>query len=205
VYDRATALVVVDVQNDFADPAGSLYVWGAGEIFPVLNRELVRASAAEATIAYTQDWHPEVTPHFRTWPMHCVRGTWGARFHPSLLRVQGATVILKGTRGEDGYSGFSYVDPASGRTGKTALENVLRRRGVARVVVAGLATDYCVKHTALDALAARFEVMVLDDAVRAVDLKPGDGMRAIDEIARRGGEIVSSAGFHRLPHELGAS
>lgn len=205
MYDRATALVVVDVQNDFADLAGSLYVRGAEEILPVVNRELAHAAGAGATIAYTQDWHPAATPHFRAWPPHCIRGTWGARLHPSLLRVQGATVILKGIRGEDGYSGFSFVDPASGRTGKTALEDVLRKRGITRVAIAGLATDYCVKHTALDALAAGFEVMVLDDAVRAVDLQPGDGERAIDEIARRGGEIVSSADVHQLPHEIGAS
>jgi len=202
VYDPATALIVVDVQNDFADPGGSLHVRGAKEIIPVINGELVRAAAEGALIAYTQDWHPPATPHFQRWPVHCVKGTWGAQLHPSLHRVRGATVILKGTRGEDGYSGFSYVDPASGKRGRTALEDVLRRRGVRRVVVVGLATDYCVKHTALDALAAGFGVFVLQDAVRAV--RAVDGAHAIEEIARYGGEIVTAEEFHHAPPELGA-
>lgn len=205
MYDRATALVVVDVQNDFADRAGSLYVRGAEQILPIVNLELSRAAAAGAMIVYTQDWHPAATPHFGTWPPHCIRGTWGARLHPALDRIRAATVILKGTGGEDGYSGFSSRDPVSGRVSKTALEDVLRRHGVGKLVIAGLATDYCVRHTALEALAIGFEVAVLDDAVRAVDRTPGDGARAIDELARRGAQIVSSADFHQLPHELGAS
>lgn len=203
VYDQTTALVINDVQNDFADPAGSLYVRGAQEIIPVVNRELARASAAGALVVYTQDWHPPATPHFKTWPPHCVKGSWGAELHPLLLRIPGATLILKGTQGEDGYSAFSYADPVSGRTHKTALEGLLRSHGIRRVVLAGLTTDYCVKHSALDALGAGFEVLVLQDGVRAVNVKPGDGVRAIDEIARKGAEIVTSDELHRPPFELG--
>jgi nicotinamidase/pyrazinamidase len=200
-YDKTTALVVVDVQNDFADPTGSLSVRGAEEIFPVVNREVARAESAGAVVAYTQDWHPETTPHFQKdggiWPVHCVKESWGAQFHPSLRRIEGATVIRKGVHGEDGYSGFSYRDPVSGKIGKTELEDLLRRRGIRRVVVTGLATDYCVKETALDALDAGFDTVVLRDGVAAVELRPGDGERALAEISRRGGQVITA-------EELGA-
>jgi nicotinamidase/pyrazinamidase len=199
-YDRETAFLVIDVQNDFADPAGSLSVHGAEQIFPVVNRELERAEARGALIAYTQDWHPETTPHFQkdggVWPVHCVRGTWGARIHPAVHRVRGATAILKGRHGEDGYSGFSYRDPVTGRVGKTALEDVLRRHGIRRVVVAGLATEYCVKASALDALGLGLDTVVLRDGVRAIDRNPGDGARALEEISRRGAQVVSSEELH---------
>lgn len=204
-YDRQTALLVVDVQNDFADRGGSLYVKNAEEIFPVVNRELARAERSAGLIAYTQDWHPETTPHFKKdggiWPVHCVRDSWGAQFSPSLYRVEGAPVVRKGQNGEDGYSGFSYRDPVSGKIGKTELEDLLRRRGIRRVVVAGLATDYCVKETALDALDAGFETVILRDGVRAVNLNSGDAERALAEISRRGGRITSADEFDALPTE----
>lgn len=199
-YDAQTALLVVDMQNDFADPSGSLYVKTAEEIFPVVNQELERAERASALVAYTQDWHPEATPHFKKdggiWPVHCVKNSWGAQLSPLAYRVEGAAVIRKGQNGEDGYSGFSYRDPVSGQIGKTELEDLLRRRGIRRVVVAGLATDYCVKETALDAIGAGFETVVLRDAVRAVDLSPGDGERALAEITRRGGRVASADEFN---------
>ncbi len=116
-YDSATALVVVDVQNDFADPAGSLSVKGGEAIIPVVNRQVAAARAAGARVVYTQDWHPEHTPHFAKdggiWPDHCIQGTWGAAFHPALV-VDGP-VVWKGANGEDGYSGFTMRDPVSGR------------------------------------------------------------------------------------------
>src|SRR5260370_28454729 len=148
-FDSRTALVVVDVQTDFADPRGSLYVPGGEQIIAEVN-ELVRlASEAGALIVYTQDWHPPVTPHFRKdggmWPVHCVRDTWGAQFHPE-LHVRGE-VIRKGTGGEDGYSGFSFRDPMTGVDGSTGLEALLRSRGIERTLIVGLATDYCVKET----------------------------------------------------------
>jgi nicotinamidase/pyrazinamidase len=187
-YDSETALLVVDVQNDFADPAGSLYVRGGEEVPPLVNREIERASGAGAMVVCTQDWHPERTPHFARdggiWPVHCVRDTWGAEFHAQ-LQVQGQ-VVRKGTGGEDGYSGFSNRDPSTGEERPTELESLLRHGGVSKVVICGLATDYCVKETAIDALAMGFGVVVLPEAVRAVDLEPGDGQRALEDLRRAG-------------------
>jgi nicotinamidase/pyrazinamidase len=190
-YDESTALLVVDVQNDFASRSGSLYVEGAEQIIPFANAEIERAREGGARIVYTQDWHPERTPHFETdggiWPVHCVRDTWGAAFHPELV-VNGATV-RKGSGGEDGYSAFSVRDPRSGEQRSTGLEDRLRTWGVRRVVVLGLATDYCVKETALDAVRLGFETIVLRAGVRAVNLAPDDGERALAEIAGVGGHV----------------
>ena len=189
LYDPTTALVVVDVQNDFADPGGSLHVAGGSEIIEPLNGEIAAARAASAVVVFTQDWHPERTPHFArdggVWPVHCVGGTWGAELHPA-LDAAGGLRVRKGTGGEDGYSGFTVADPLSGARTATGLEDLLRERAVRRVVVAGLATDYCVKATALDAVSMGFDTVVLADLVRAVDLAPGDGDRAIAEMEERG-------------------
>jgi len=187
-YDSRSGLIVVDVQNDFADPAGSLSVSDASSILPTINAEIARATAVGALVVYTQDWHPESTPHFARdggiWPVHCVAGTWGAELHPALV-VDGPRV-RKGANGEDGYSGFTMRDPVSGETTPTELERILHDRDIARVAVCGLATDYCVKATALDAARLGFETSVLIDAVRAVDLAPGDGDRAIAEMTAAG-------------------
>jgi nicotinamidase/pyrazinamidase len=193
-YDDTTALIVLDVQNDFADPAGSLYVREGERVVPIANEEVGRALASGATVVCTQDWHPEVTPHFRKdggiWPTHCVQQTWGAELHPDL--VAAGERIRKGAEGEDGYSGFSVRDPASGDVRSTQLESILRDRGVALLVVCGLATDYCVAETVLDALRLGFAVTVLEDAIRAVDLEPGDGTRAIARMRDAGAKIASS-------------
>jgi nicotinamidase/pyrazinamidase len=190
-YDPKTALVVTDVQNDFADPSGSLYVRGGEEVAPLANLEIDRALDAGALVVYTQDWHPESTPHFQKdggiWPVHCVQGTWGADFHPDL--VVAGEIVRKGTGGEDGYSGFTVRDPQSGVEEGTALESILRARSVERVIILGLATDYCVKETALDGAAKGFDMTVLLEAIRAVDLQAGDGDRAIDEMKQSGVEI----------------
>jgi nicotinamidase/pyrazinamidase len=190
-YDPNTALIVVDVQNDFADPSGSLYVNGGEEVVPVVNREIERALDAGAMVVYTQDWHPETTPHFQKdggiWPVHCVQGTWGAEFYPDLKVV--GEIVRKGTGGEDGYSGFTVRDPRSGAVEGTGLEPILRARGVERLVVLGLATDYCVKETALDGAAKGFDTTVLLEGVRAVELHLGDGDRALDEVKQAGVEI----------------
>jgi nicotinamidase/pyrazinamidase len=190
-YDATSALIVVDVQNDFADPAGSLSVGGGDAVVPVINVEVASAHAAGATVVYTQDWHPEHTPHFAKdggiWPDHCIQDTWGAALHPALA-VDGP-VVRKGANGEDGYSGFTMRDAVSGTTVPTQLEELLRERGVERVVVGGLATDYCVKATALDALRLGFKTTVLLDAVAAVDLTAGDGERALEEL-RAGGAVL---------------
>ena len=187
-YDSRAGLIVVDFQNDFADPAGSLIVSGVASILPTINAEVAAATANGALVAYTQDWHPESTPHFARdggiWPVHCVRGTWGAELHPELI-VDGPRV-RKGTNGEDGYSGFTMRDPVSGETTPTELEGILRERNIAQVVVCGLATDYCVKATALDAVRLGFETAVLVDAIRAVELRPGDGGQAIAEMTEAG-------------------
>ena len=186
-----TALVVVDVQNDFASPDGSLSVSGGEEIIGVVNEQIGRARDAGALVAYTQDWHPPSTPHFLdaggTWPVHCVRDTWGAELHPS-LQVAGP-VVRKGTGGEDGYSGFTVRDPQTGDERPTELDGLLRERGVRRVVVVGLATDYCVAETALDARTLGYETAVLTDAVRAVNLDPGDGDRAIQRMREAGIDV----------------
>jgi nicotinamidase/pyrazinamidase len=187
-YDATTALVVVDLQNDFADPGGSLSVRGAERILPIVNTNVALAGASGAPIAYTQDWHPQSTPHFAKdggiWPVHCVAHTWGAELHPDLV-VQGP-IVRKGSNGEDGYSGFTMRDPTTGEERATELEGLLRDQGVQRVVVCGLATDYCVKATALDAVRLGFEAAVLSDAIAAVELQPGDGDRALEEMATAG-------------------
>jgi len=191
-YDAATTLIVVDVQNDFADPAGNLYVAGGEDVVPVINREIEAASLAGAAVVYTADWHPESTPHFAKdggiWPVHCVGGTWGAEFHPDLT-VNGP-VIKKGTRGEDGYSGFSVSDPVTGETSPTGLADLVAERGTEKLVVAGLATDYCVKATALDGLAAGYPVVLLTGAIRSVDLEAGDGDRALEDVVAAGGILA---------------
>ena len=191
-YDARTALIIVDVQNDFADPKGSLYVRGAEAVIPLIDAEILRALASGALIIRTRDWHPSATPHFQKdggiWPVHCVRDTWGAAFHPGLA-VAGE-VISKGTGGEDGYSAFAMRDPQSGATQDTPLAARLAERGIQRLVVAGLATDYCVRATVLDGLARGYAVTVLTDAVRAVDLEPGDGERALAEMSQRGAVLA---------------
>jgi nicotinamidase/pyrazinamidase len=195
-YDPSTALLVVDVQNDFADPAGGLYVRGGEEAVTFCDAEVGRASAAGAPVFYSQDWHPPTTPHFQKdggiWPVHCVQGTWGAELHPA-LRIAGA-VVRKGANGEDGYSAFTMRDPVSGETIPTELAERLGDASVTRLVVCGLATDYCVKATALDAVAHGYPTTVLEDGIRAVDLEPGDGRRAIEEMLVAGVRLESRGG-----------
>ncbi|MFZ0625339.1 MAG: isochorismatase family protein [Acidimicrobiia bacterium] len=186
-YDPETALIVVDMQNDFADPKGSLYVDGGDQVVEDVNNEIDRAVRAGAFVVYTQDWHPESTPHFAKdggiWPVHCVGGTWGAEFHPGLA-LEGP-VVRKGSNGEDGYSGFTMRDPESAEEIPTNLRSLLEERGVAKVVVVGLALDYCVKATALDA-SSGYDVTLVSDATAAVDLEEGDGARALEELRAAG-------------------
>ena len=191
-YDGETVLVVVDVQNDFADPAGGLSVADGDAVVPVINKEIARAREAGARVVYTADWHPESTPHFAKdggiWPVHCVADTWGAEFHPDLV-VDGP-VVRKGTNGEDGYSGFTMKDPESDETMPTELAQLLRDWEVTRVVVTGLATDYCVKATALDGITQGFTVELITGAVRSVDLSEGDGANALKEVEAAGVTLV---------------
>ncbi len=192
-YDERTALIVVDVQNDFADPGGSLYVRDGEQVVGEANREIEAAHAAGALVVYTQDWHPPVTPHFAKdggiWPVHCVAGTWGAQLHPDLRVVEPTETVKVGAAGEDGYSGFSMRSVDTGEEHSTGMADLLRARNVERVVVLGLATDYCVKETALDALRLGFTTTVVSDAVAAVDLEPGDGERALAEMRTAGADV----------------
>jgi nicotinamidase/pyrazinamidase len=194
-YDPQTAIIVVDVQNDFADPAGGLSVAGGADVVPPLNREVARARASGALVVYTQDWHPPSTAHFAKdggiWPVHCVAGSWGAELHPGLI-VDGP-IVRKGANGEDGYSGFTMRDPTTGAEAPTELEALLQEHGARRVIVGGLATDYCVKATALDARRLGHPTSVLADAIRPVDLAAGDGERALAEMAASGVEILKEA------------
>ncbi len=187
-YDPTTALIVVDVQNDFADPSGGLAVAGGNEVIPPINAEIEAALAAGGKVFYTQDWHPQSTPHFEKdgglWPVHCVAGTWGAEFHPD-LRVVGP-VVRKGVNGEDGYSGFTTRDPETGETQPTELDDLLRAAGVSKLVIVGLATDYCVLATGIDARAREYPTTMLASAMRAVDLQPGDGEKALAELRLAG-------------------
>ena len=182
------ALVVVDLQNDFC-PDGALAVRDGDAIVPVINRYLQRFRGAGAPVFLTRDWHPPVTQHFQAyggvWPPHCVQGTKGAKFHPELSAPPEAVVVSKGMDpNADAYSAFQAEDD----TGRL-LGDVLAARGVRRVYVGGLATDYCVRATALDAIREGFEVVVLTDAIGAVDLAPGDGARAIDQMRDAGASM----------------
>jgi len=187
-YDPATALIVVDVQNDFADPGGALSVSGGAAAIPFINEQVAGTLGAGGLVVYTQDWHPEDTPHFEKdggiWPVHCVGDSWGAQLHPD-LKVEGDR-IHKGSGGEDGYSGFTVRDPESGAASPTELESLLRECDIERVVIVGLATDYCVKETAIDSVGLGFETTVLTGGIRAVDLQPGDGEQAVAAMAEAG-------------------
>ena len=192
-YNPQTALIVVDVQNDFAHPDGSLFVAEAERVVANVNAEITRAADAGALVVYTQDWHPPRTPHFEqdggVWPVHCVADSWGAQFHDALISDAGP-VVRKGADGSDGYSGFTTRDPKGGETAPTALAELLRAADVNRCVVAGLATDYCVRETAADAIRLGYRVLVPTCAVAAVDLDAGDGARALSELAALGVEII---------------
>lgn len=189
-FDAGTALVVVDLQNDFSDPAGSLAVAGADAVIAAANAVVEEATRAGAPVVLTQDWHPDTTPHFAkdggVWPVHCVAGTWGAELHPSFRPPPEAPRVRKGADGEDGYSGFTMRDAATGEERATDLDRLLRERAVRRVLIIGLATDYCVKATALDAVRLGYEVEVGTDAIAAVNLEPGNGDRAVAEMLEAG-------------------
>jgi nicotinamidase/pyrazinamidase len=183
--DSKKALLVVDVQNDFC-PGGALAVAHGDEVVEPLNKLIDEFLDRGEPVFKTRDWHPEKTKHFAdyggTWPVHCVQNTKGAEFHPKLVDDMHVRTISKGMGDEDSYSAFDGTD--------LALQ--LRRLGVDEVWVGGLATDYCVKNTVLDALKEGFRVKALEDAMRAVEVNPGDGERAIEEMRAAGAEIVTA-------------
>lgn len=192
LYDSATALIVVDMQNDFAHPDGGLYVVEGEKTVPVINDHVEVARDRGALVVWTQDWHPETTPHFAKdggiWPTHCVQGTWGADFHDEL--IVGGPVVQKGTGGEDGYSAFTMQHPGSGEKNATGLHDLLAERGIRFTVVVGLAQDVCVKETVLDALRLGYEVAVPTAATRPVNLQPGDGDAALEAMTGAGARIL---------------
>ncbi len=178
------ALIVVDVQNDFC-PGGSLAVAEGNEVVAPLNQLMKEFLDRGEPVYKTRDWHPEKTKHFAiyggAWPIHCVQNTHGAEFHPDLLDDQRITVISKGVdERTEGYSGFDG----------TQLAQLLRDEGVNELWVGGLATDYCVKQTVIDGVRSGFKVKALADAMRAVNVNPEDGKKAIDEMRASGAEIV---------------
>jgi nicotinamidase/pyrazinamidase len=195
-YDATTALVVVDVQNDFTDPAGGLAVSDAPAILPEVNARVAACRSAGGLVVYTQDWHPERTPHFQTdggpWPVHCVGGTWGAELHADLV-VEGP-IVRKGVDGGDGYSGFSVRDPVSGDVTRTELGAHLEAHGVGRIVVVGLAGDVCVAATAVDGTELGYVVEVPLAATRMVELSEGDAARAIERMQDAGVTVIPTSG-----------
>jgi nicotinamidase/pyrazinamidase len=178
-------------RTSFADPKGSLYVPGGEDIIWFVNEQVACARGAEGLVVYTQDWHPESTPHFKqdggVLPVHCVMGTWGAEFHSGLEVV--GPVVRKGSHCEDGYSGFMMRDPETGEEKPTELDGILQDHGVERVVVVGLAQDVCVKETALDAAERGYHLDVPESGTRAVNLREGDDERAWEAIRRAGGHV----------------
>jgi nicotinamidase/pyrazinamidase len=184
------ALILVDVQNDFC-PGGALAVKDGDQIVPVLNRYIDQFRKAGLPIFATRDWHPEKTTHFKSgggpWPPHCIQGRKGAQFHPDLKLPADVLIVSAGMGAdEDGYSGFLGIDDRG-----VKLVDLLRQRGIERIFVGGLATDYCVKHTVLDGLKEGFKVVLLTDSIRGVNLKPGDSEQAIAEMVQAGAEIAA--------------
>ena len=179
------ALIVVDVQNDFC-PGGTLAVPHGDEVIRPLNKLIDEFLERGAPVYKSRDWHRPTTKHFAayggTWPVHCVQNTHGAEFHPALRDDPRVNVISKGLGDTDCYSAFDETD----------LATQLHKQGVEEVVVSGLATDYCVKNTVLDAQKHGFKVKAVENAMRAVDLQSGDGERAIDEMRAAGADIVST-------------
>ena len=172
------ALFIVDVQNDFC-PGGALPVPDGDAVVPVINTLIPHF----AFVFASKDWHPEHTKHFEKWPPHCIQGTRGARFHPQLNRRAIQQVFLKGTSTEDdGYSAFEATN--------RDLETFLRQKGITQLYVVGLATDYCVKQTALDAVRRGFKTFVVVEAVRAVNVQPEDGQKALEMMQQAGVNIV---------------
>lgn len=199
------ALVIVDVQNDFV-PGGALAVAEGDKVVPIINLLQEKFGLVLAT----QDWHPANHGSFAAnhpnravgeliqlnglpqilWPVHCVQHSKGADFHPGLSRDKWKAIFQKGTNPMvDSYSGFFD----NGKLGDTGLGGFLKKEGVDQIYVCGLATDYCVKFTVLDALAQGFETILVADACRAVNLANGDGDMAIDEMVRAGAKITDSA------------
>ena len=182
--DKHTALVVVDIQKDFC-PGGALAVHEGDRVVPVLNKYIEKFRKADSPIIYTRDWHPSSHSSFRDqggpWPQHCIRNTQGAKFHPDLAKPRPEEIVSKADKKDEAYSFFQG----------TELAGKLRQRGIRRLLVGGLATDYCVKETVLDGLKYGFEVYHLDDASRGVNVKPDDSELALQEMTAKGAKRIT--------------
>lgn len=188
------ALLVVDVQNDFC-PGGALGIQGGDRVIPVLNRYIEYFAREGSPVIATRDWHPEITRHFRqfggVWPVHCVQETPGARFHPDLKLPEGVLVVSKGMDPEeDSYSAFHAADSSG-----IFLADLLEGLGVHRICIAGLATDYCVKYSALDALKRGLDAHILADAIAGVNMQPEDSRLAMEEMVRSGAKKTYQKNF----------
>lgn len=184
--DEHTALVVVDIQKDFC-PGGALAVAEGDKVVEPLNKYIEKFRTAGASVIYTRDWHPPDHNSFKAqggpWPPHCVQETDGARFHPDLMIPPEAEIVSKADKKDEAYSFFQGTDLAAD----------LHERGIKRLFVGGLATDYCVKETVLDGLKEGFEVFHLDDASRGVNVKPDDSERALRELVSKGAKRITLA------------
>ena len=179
------ALLVTDVQNDFL-PGGSLAVQGGDEVVPVLNRYVEIFMAHHLPVFATRDWHPAHHSSFRerggVWPPHCVQGTHGAEFSTALRLPPSVVIISKATDPtQDAYSSFLRTD----------LDPQLSNAGIRRLFIGGLTTDYCILNTTRDGIQLGYQMFVLVDAIRAVNVRPGDGQRAIEEMTVLGAKIIS--------------
>lgn len=182
--DKHTALVVVDIQKDFC-PGGALAVHEGDKAIPVLNKYIEKFRKAGAPIIFTRDWHPPDHSSFKTqsgpWPPHCIQNSEGAKFHPNLSLPLEGEIVSKADKKDEAYSFFQGTDLAA----------KLHQRGIKRLLVGGLATDYCVKETVLDGLKHGFEVYHLDDASRGVEVNPGDSERALKEMVAKGAKRIT--------------
>lgn len=192
-----SVLLIVDLQNDFC-PGGALPVPDGDRIVPRVNRAVELFERRGLPVLASRDWHPRETRHFKefggAWPPHCIQKTKGARFHPDLRLPKHAIIVSKGMDPEeDSYSAFQAVTK-EGRD----LESVLRDLDVNEVFLCGLATDYCVRASALDSSKRGFRTWVLDDAIRGVNVKPGDSLAALEEMKGRGVGLTEIRGLAKL-------
>ncbi len=186
------ALLVVDVQNDFC-PGGALPVPQGDKIMPVLNKYIRMFTKKQLPVFASRDWHPRKTAHFKrfggSWPVHCVQGSLGAGFHPGLKLPHDAVLLSKGMDSqEDSYSVFQAHDARG-----ASFLDLLSSFGIEELYIGGLATDYCIKASVLDALENGFKVRLLTDAIRGVDVHAGDSQKALDEMAAAGAKLEGEA------------
>jgi nicotinamidase/pyrazinamidase len=190
--EETPALLIVDVQNDFC-PGGALAVRDGDQVVPVLRKLAARFGALGLPIYASRDWHPPESTHFAAhggaWPVHCVQGTDGARLREDLELPRSAAIVTKG----QGINDQGYTAMVGEVAGRGSLLEDLQARGVNHLYVGGLATDYCVRYSVLDALQQGFGVTVLTDAIRAVDVTAGDGDRALDEMRSAGATLATAS------------